>query len=82
MLVNGLKVKMPKKEIAPHSPSLTYDNRKNTVLIAPNSNATEMELSYVDKNNQSLKVKALKINNRWKFDSSVSYISIDQIQEK
>ena len=72
-----VKVKMPKKEIAPHSPSLTYDNRKNTVLIAPNSNATEMELSYVDKNNQSLKVKALKINNRWKFDSSVSYISID-----
>ncbi|RIL58737.1 LPXTG cell wall anchor domain-containing protein [Staphylococcus epidermidis] len=72
-----VKVKMPKKEIAPHSPSLTYDNRKNTVLIAPNSNATEMELSYVDKNNQSLKVKALKINNRWKFDSSVSNISID-----
>ncbi|MGK8445390.1 SasC/FmtB family protein [Staphylococcus epidermidis] len=71
------KVKMPKKEIAPHSPSLTYDNRKDTVLIAPNSNATEMELSYVDKNNQSLKVKALKINNRWKFDSSVSYIYID-----
>ena len=28
MLVNGLKVKMPKKEIAPHSPSLTYDNIK------------------------------------------------------
>ncbi|MCG2501394.1 LPXTG cell wall anchor domain-containing protein [Staphylococcus epidermidis] len=71
------KVKMPKKEIAPHSPSLTYDNIKDTILITPNSNATEMELSYVDKNNKSLKVKALKINNRWKFDSSVSNISID-----
>ena len=71
------KVKMPKKELAPHSPSLIYDNRNNKILIAPNSNATEMELSYVDKNNQSLKVKALKINNRWKFDSSVSNISIN-----
>ncbi|MBF2299445.1 YSIRK signal domain/LPXTG anchor domain surface protein [Staphylococcus epidermidis] len=71
------KVKMPKKELAPHSPSLTYDNRNNKILIEPNSNATEMELSYVDKNNRSLKVKALKINNRWKFDSSVSNISID-----
>ena len=58
MLVNGLKVKMPKKEIAPHSPSLTYDNIKDTILITPNSNATEMELSYVDKNNKSLKVKS------------------------
>ncbi|MCG2127374.1 LPXTG cell wall anchor domain-containing protein [Staphylococcus epidermidis] len=71
------KVKMPKKEIAPHSPSLTYDNIKDTILITPNSNATEMELSYVDKNNKSLKVKALKINNRWKFDSSISNISIN-----
>ncbi|WP_336849909.1 SasC/FmtB family protein [Staphylococcus epidermidis] len=71
------KVKMPKKELAPHSPSLIYDNRNNKILIAPNSNATEIELSYVDKNNQSLKVKALKINNRWKFDSSVSNISIN-----
>ena len=71
------KVKMPKKELALHSPSLIYDNRNNKILIAPNSNATEMELSYVDKNNQSLKVKALKINNRWKFDSSVSNISIN-----
>ena len=71
------KGKMPKKELAPHSPSLIYDNRNNKILIAPNSNATEMELSYVDKNNQSLKVKALKINNRWKFDSSVSNISIN-----
>ncbi len=71
------KVKMPKKELAPHSPSLIYDNRNNKILIAPNSNATEMELSYVDKNNQSLKVKALKINIRWKFDSSVSNISIN-----
>ncbi|MEB5737686.1 LPXTG cell wall anchor domain-containing protein, partial [Staphylococcus epidermidis] len=71
------KVKMPKKELASHSPSLTYDNRNNKILIEPNSNATEMELSYVDKNNRSLKVKALKINNRWKFDSSVSNISID-----
>ncbi len=71
------KVKMPKKEIAPHSPSLTYDNIKDTILITPNSNATEMELSYVDKNNKSMKVKALKINNRWKFDSSISNISIN-----
>ncbi|MGC7824851.1 SasC/FmtB family protein [Staphylococcus epidermidis] len=71
------KVKMPKKEIAPHPPSLTYDNIKDTILITPNSNATEMELSYVDKNNKSLKVKALKINNRWKFDSSISNISIN-----
>ncbi|WP_458457132.1 SasC/FmtB family protein [Staphylococcus epidermidis] len=37
------KVKMPKKELAPHSPSLIYDNRNNKILIAPNSNATEME---------------------------------------